>query len=183
MISVKKSPNMMSTTGRMPVIAAPSPRPTMPASEIGESITRAGPNSSTRPASTLNGWPASAMSSPMRKTVGSRRSSTARASLTACANVSSRVAVATGLGEDILGDLTRVRIPCVEGVRNGIRNLLLEPRAERRDGRFIADAGSQQLDRVSFGHPELFLFLLAVVRAVDVADVVPVIAIRGSEQE
>ena len=49
MTSVRKSPNMMSTTGRMPVIAAPTPMPVMPASEIGESITRAGPNSSTSP--------------------------------------------------------------------------------------------------------------------------------------
>ena len=31
---------MMSTTGRMPVMAAPTPMPAMPASEIGESITR-----------------------------------------------------------------------------------------------------------------------------------------------
>ena len=48
---------MMSTTGRMPVIAAPTPRPVMPASEIGESITRSVPNSSTSPDSTLNGVP------------------------------------------------------------------------------------------------------------------------------
>ena len=34
-----KSPNMMSTTGRIPVMAAPTPMPVMPASEIGESIT------------------------------------------------------------------------------------------------------------------------------------------------
>ena len=57
MISVRKSPNMMSTTGRMPVIAAPSPSPVIPASEIGESMTRSGPNSSTSPARTLNGVP------------------------------------------------------------------------------------------------------------------------------
>ena len=30
MISVRKSPNMMSTTGRRPVIAAPTPRPVKP---------------------------------------------------------------------------------------------------------------------------------------------------------
>src|SRR5919199_549230 len=57
MTSVMKSPNMMSTTGRMPVIAAPRPIPAMPASEIGESMIRSGPNSSTRPAMTLNGVP------------------------------------------------------------------------------------------------------------------------------
>ena len=74
---------MMSTTGRIPVIAAPSPIPVMPASEMGESSTRSGPNSSTSPDVTLNGVPASATSSPMRKTAGSRRSSSASASLTA----------------------------------------------------------------------------------------------------
>ena len=40
---------MMSTTGRIPVIAAPTPIPVIPASEIGESMMRSGPNSSTRP--------------------------------------------------------------------------------------------------------------------------------------
>ena len=40
MARVMKSPNMMSTTGRMPVMAAPTARPVKPASEIGESITR-----------------------------------------------------------------------------------------------------------------------------------------------
>ena len=36
----QKSPNMMSTTGRSPVIAAPTPMPVNPGSEIGVSITR-----------------------------------------------------------------------------------------------------------------------------------------------
>jgi len=40
------------------------PIPVKPASEIGVSITRSAPNSSTRPDSTLNGVPASATSSP-----------------------------------------------------------------------------------------------------------------------
>ena len=91
MTRVRKSPNMMSTTGRMPVIAAPTASPVMPASEIGESITRSGPNSATRPDSTLNGVPASATSSPITNTRSSRRSSSASASLTAWPNVSSRV--------------------------------------------------------------------------------------------
>ena len=94
MIKVRKSPNMMSTTGRIPVIAAPRPTPVIPGSEIGESITRSGPNSSTRPDSTLNGVPASATSSPMTNTVGSRRSSSRSASFTACDCVISRVAEA-----------------------------------------------------------------------------------------
>src|SRR5581483_187828 len=45
----------------------------------------------TRPARTLNGVPASATSSPMMKTVGSRRISSASASLIAWAKVISRV--------------------------------------------------------------------------------------------
>src|SRR5437879_10373142 len=101
MARVMKSPNMMSTTGRIPAMAAPTASPVMPASEMGESMTRAGPNSSTRPDSTLNGVPASATSSPMMNTVGSRRSSSASASFTACANVIS-------LSEDIFGHLARV---------------------------------------------------------------------------
>ena len=52
-----KSPNMMSTTGRKPVMAAPTARPVKPASEIGVSMTRSLPNSSTRPFTTLNGVP------------------------------------------------------------------------------------------------------------------------------
>ena len=40
---------MMSTTGRRPPIAAPTAAPTKPASEMGQSMTRSGPNSSARP--------------------------------------------------------------------------------------------------------------------------------------
>ena len=42
MVSPMKSPNMMSITGRMPVIAAPTAMPVKPASEIGVSSTRLG---------------------------------------------------------------------------------------------------------------------------------------------
>src|SRR5438445_506794 len=42
-------------------------------------MTRSLPNSSTSPVSTLKGWPASATSSPMRNTRGSRRISSASA--------------------------------------------------------------------------------------------------------
>src|SRR5256885_7783072 len=82
---------------------------------MGESGTRWGPTPSTSPDRTLNGVPASAMSSPIRKTRSSRRSSSASASLTACASVSSRVtAGAWTLDEDILGHLARFREGCVE---------------------------------------------------------------------
>src|SRR2546429_4958739 len=81
---------MMSTTGRSPVIAAPTPPPLTPASEIGVSSPRSRPNSSTNPDRTLNGVPASATSSPKMHTRLSRRISSASASRTACAKVNSR---------------------------------------------------------------------------------------------
>src|SRR4051812_41782404 len=63
---------MNSTIGRSPVMAAPMPMPEKPASEIGVSITRRGPNLSSIPSETLYAplyWPTS---SPMRKTFSSR---------------------------------------------------------------------------------------------------------------
>src|ERR671937_601693 len=190
MTSVMKSPNMMSTTGRIPVIAAPSARPAIPASEIGESMIRCGPNSSSSPDSTLNGVPASATSSPITKTLGSRRSSSASASLTACDSVSSRVscgAATAALGEDMLIDLRFVRILRREGeldarvdlplhvVRDalelrGVHALLSQPRAEQRD-------------RVSLRLPPLLLLLRAVVGAINVADVMAVIAVGLQDEE
>jgi hypothetical protein len=74
---------MMSTIGRIPVIAAPTPMPVKPASEMGVSMMRSLPNSSTSPLSTLKVVPASATSSPISTTFGSRRSSSAMASLMA----------------------------------------------------------------------------------------------------
>src|SRR5712691_3340677 len=56
---------------------------------------RSVPNSCTSPTSVLNGCPASATSSPMRNTRGSRRISSAIASFTASPYVSSRTAVST----------------------------------------------------------------------------------------
>src|SRR4029453_12014564 len=85
-----KSPNIISTTGRIPVMAAPTPMPLMPASDMGESITRFVPNSFARPESTLNGVPASATSSAMINTRRSRRISSANASLMAWPKVISR---------------------------------------------------------------------------------------------
>src|SRR5215211_4497847 len=147
---------MMSTTGRMPVIAAPSPIPVMPASEIGESRTRSVPNSSTSPEVTLKGVPASATSSPMRNTVGSRRSSSASASLTACASEISRVpscslGTVTSAGVDMLVDL--------------------------------AGIGERGLERVLGGSRHLCLVLRAVVGAVDVADVVAVVAVCLADEK
>src|SRR4051812_49476218 len=177
MISVTKSPNMMSTTGRIPVIAAPSARPVMPGSEIGESTTRSGPNSSTRPARTLNGVPASATSSPITNTVGSRRSSSRSASLTACAIVSSRVPGGASASEDMVRHLARVGERRAQRVLDGGRDLGLDLLPEPGHGLVVADPRRQQLDRVALRPPQLLLLLPAVVRAVDVADGVAVVAV------
>ena len=64
---------MISTTGRMPAIAAPMPEPTIAISEIGVLRTRSGPNSSSSPCVTAIEPPISAMSSPMMKTSSSCR--------------------------------------------------------------------------------------------------------------
>ena len=45
---------MISTTGRMPAIAAPMPAPTIAISEIGVLRTRSGPNSSSSPCVTAH---------------------------------------------------------------------------------------------------------------------------------
>src|SRR6266852_9076424 len=109
MVKVMKSPNVISTTGRRPVIAAPTATPVNPASEIGVSTTRLAPNSSTSPERTLKGVPASATSSPMMQTRESRRISSASASRTACANVSSRS------GIDVLLHFIDIRIGRSDG--------------------------------------------------------------------
>src|SRR6188768_2448062 len=89
MMIIRKSPNMMSTIGRIPAMAA-----------------------STRPTSTLKVVPASATSSPMRTTVGSRRISSAMASLMASPKVSSLIAVANS-GIDVLVHFAGVGVRAV----------------------------------------------------------------------
>ena len=72
-----------STTGRRPVMAAPTPMPTIVFSEIGVSRTRFSPNSSSRPAVTLKAPLKTPMSSPIRNTRSSRCISSRRAWLSA----------------------------------------------------------------------------------------------------
>src|SRR5437588_1298862 len=185
MTSVRKSPNMMSTTGRRPVIAAPTPRPVMPASEIGESTIRSVPNSSTRPASTLKGVPASATSSPITKTAGSRLNSSASASLTAWANVSVRVST---LSVDIVGHAAGVGEGCVEREGNTLRDLLAGAgcdRLQRVGGRevLLREPAPVQRERVALTAPQLFLVLRPVVRPVDVADVVAVVTVGVAQEK
>ena len=74
---------MSSTTGRSPVMAAPTPMPTIVFSEIGVSRTRFSPNSSSSPAVTLKAPLKTPMSSPMSMTRSSRSISSRSASLSA----------------------------------------------------------------------------------------------------
>src|SRR4051794_7005147 len=180
MTSVRKSPNIRSTTGRSPVIAAPTPRPVKPGSEIGVSTTRCVPNSSTRPLSTLNGVPASATSSPITKTSGSRRISSTNAALTAWAKVNS--------GIEILRDLRGIGERRVEReLQAGLdlrTRLVRDPDQVVRPGELLfLEPAAEDRERVAFAAPQLFLVLRAVVRAIDVADVVAVVAVRVREQE
>src|SRR5215471_3448962 len=176
MTSVEKSPNMMSTIGRIPVIAAPTAMPVKPASEIGVSSTRSLPNSSTSPVRTLNTVPASAMSSPHMKTRESRRISSAIASRTASPNVSSRVAVIAS-GIDILVHLIRRWIGSRRRKLHGsiyLRlNFFLDPVHLRAVREFLLDEPiAKQRNRITLGLPHLLFLFRAIVLAADVADMV-----------
>src|SRR5712672_1771688 len=163
-----KSPNMMSTTGRNPVIAAPTASPVKPASEIGLSRTLSLPNSSTRPDSTLKGVPASATSSPMMQTLASRRISSARASRIACAKVSSRSAIS---GIDVLLYFVDTRVGCCDGEVHGLLHFRFQfvmPTIER-DGvaEFLFDQPIPQIeDGIALRFPGLLFLLGAIVFAV-----------------
>src|SRR5579883_1386214 len=182
MTSVEKSPNMMSTTGLIPVIAAPTAIPVNPGSEIGVSRTRSGPNSSTSPVSTLKTVPASAMSSPQMNTVESRRISSESASRTASPKVNSRVS-----GINILIHLVDRRIWRVDRKLDRPLHFLfgffLDTIQRRAIREFFGDQPvGKNLDRVALGLPQLFFFLRAVVIALDVADMVTMEAIRVEHQ-
>src|SRR6266567_2367299 len=182
MVKVRKSPNMMSTTGRSPVMAAPTPTPVKPASEIGVSTTRSAPNSSTRPERTLKGVPASATSSPKMHTRESRRISSASASLTACANVSSRS------GINILLHLVNTGI----GRGNGVLHRRVHLRAtfggNLIEGPCIRETVRQQpvrvqLEGIPLGLPVLLFLFRAVVFAIDVAYVMTAVPVGIGLQE
>src|SRR5208283_1121081 len=185
MVNVMKSPNMMSTTGRMPVMAAPTASPVKPASEIGVSSTRSLPNSSNRPARTLKGVPASATSSPMMQTVLSRRISSASASRIACAKVISR---APASGIHVLAHFIDSRIRRRDCEVNGFLHLCLKLRLHSIQCGLIGELLLHQplskiRDRVPLRLPCLFFLFRAVIFAVDVAHVMSVIAIGIAEQE
>src|ERR1035438_7521359 len=182
MVRVMKSPNMMSTTGRRPVMAAPTATPVNPASEIGVSTTRFAPNSSTKPERTLKGVPASATSSPMMQTRESRRISSASASRTACANVSSRS------GIDVLLHLIQVGI----GRCNRELHRRLHDRAnfgrnsiKGRSVRMpLVDQPLRQHENgITLNLPELFFLFRAVVFAIDIADMMSAVTVGIALQE
>ena len=75
-----KSMNCISTTGRIPMCAAPAAAPTIAISEMGESITRDSPKRAISPSVTLNAPPNAPMSSPRQKTFSSRAISSNSAS-------------------------------------------------------------------------------------------------------
>src|SRR5712671_629520 len=181
MMFVRKSPNMMSTIGRRPAIAAPTPRPLNPASEIGVSMMRSLPNSSTSPVSTLNVVPASATSSPMRTTFGSRRISSAIASLIASPKLSSRTFVAVS-SIDVLGDPALVWIRRADRELDRGVHLRDELGLNRVEGRAVGDAIRHQpfaveRDGIALGDPFLLFGFRPIVGARDIADVMPVIAV------
>src|ERR1700686_4361242 len=185
MVKVTKSPNMMSTTGRNPVMAAPTASPVKPASEIGVSSSRSLPNSSNKPERTLKGVPASATSSPRMQTVASRRISSASASRIACANVSSRSPFS---GIHVLCHFIDGRVRRSHGEVDCLLHLGLEfslhPIQRRRVSEFLLNQPLPEIrDRIPLRLPKLFFLLGTVIFAVDVADVMSVIAIGIAEQE
>src|SRR5271163_1686159 len=185
MVSVRKSPNMISITGRIPVIAAPTPTPVKPASEIGVSITRETPNSCTKPDNTLKGVPASATSSPSMHTRASRRISSASASLTAWAKVNSRCAVS---GIYVLCHFIDGGIRRSDGEIYGGGHLLTHLFADDVKRLGIREAVAEQpvgenFQRIAVGLPLLFFLLGTVVFAIDVADVMPGVAVGVADQE
>src|SRR5580658_4290721 len=185
MVSVMKSPNMMSTTGRRPVIAAPTPTPVNPASEIGVSTTREVPNSSTRPESTLNGVPASATSSPMMNTRESRRISSASASRTASAKVISRI---PGSGIDVLVNFVHTRVWRGDGKFDGLIHFGSEFGVDGAKGvrvsvLLVRKPLGEILDRIALRQPLLLFFFRTVIFPIDVADVMPAVTVSIAEQK
>src|SRR5580693_495069 len=184
-VSVRKSPNIISTTGRKPVMAAPTPTPVKPASEMGVSITRSAPNSSTSPDNTLNGVPASATSSPKMQTRESLRISSASASRTACAKVNSR-SRASGINVllhfvDSWVRRRQSKIHCRFHLRAHLGLNALKCGGVRK---FFGHQRSREiLDWIALGLPLVLFSFRAVILAVDVAHVVSREAIRIAQKK
>src|SRR5258706_11028031 len=176
---------MMSTTGRIPVIAAPTATPVNPASEIGVSMTRDFPNSSTSPDKSLNEVPASATSSPIRHTVGSRRISSANASRTASPSDNSRTATS---GINVLLHFVQARILSFDRKFDRRINLNLGSRLNFIEFRFVreflpGEPIGKNFDGIAFSHPALFFGLGAIIFAVHVADMMALIPVRVAQKK
>src|SRR5262249_26337025 len=143
------------------------------------------PNSSTRPESTLKGVPASATSSPMMQTFGSRRISSLSASRTAWAKVNSRSATS---GIDVLFHLIGSWIWSLHCEFHRFVHLsdqfsfdllqliLLSDFVRRHPVRQI-------LNRISFCLPALFFGLSPVIFAIDVDDMVTAVPVSVCQDE
>src|SRR5215831_6165152 len=142
--TAKKSLNMISATGRRPVMAAPMAAPRMACSLMGVSRTRCGPNSSSRPTVALNTPPAAATSSPRNTTRSSRRISCAIPRATA-----SRYVTVTILPP------SRCAVP--EAPTRALR--LVAPEARQPAGREPTSLDHRQhrpdRNRLVGGHPDL----------------------------
>ena len=109
---VTKSENWNSSTGFMPVIAAPTAAPAIPSSLIGVSITRSVPKRWNRSPDTPNAPPYTPTSSPNRKTRSSASIACASAFADRLAYDSSRVRLPgrqAQLGIDVAGQLRQDR--------------------------------------------------------------------------
>src|SRR5579862_108968 len=170
---VRKSSYMISTTGRMPCIAAPIPAPTIAISEIGVLRTRSAPNSSRRPWVTPIEPPISAMSSPMMKTSSSARIAVASASRTASRYESSGIDVL----QRVLGLWVGAVLRELDRRLDDLAHLVSERLPFRvRD----AEASAQPGDRIALG--SLLAVLLRAIH-LGVTDVVPVHARRFDVEE
>src|SRR3990172_6622835 len=126
------------------MMAAPQAAPAKPDSEIGVSMTRSSPNSSMNPLVTLKAPPKTPMSSPMRKTLGSRRISSRSAWLMASRYVTTGIRGTRAAGwagvpsrrsrrEESLGHRLRLRIGKLFRVLDGLLHDLFALFVDRFD--------------------------------------------------
>src|ERR1039458_361580 len=104
-----KSLNMISSTGRIPPIAAPTAAAVIPCSAIAVSRTRSAPNSANSPWVTLNTPPGAPISYPIRKTRSSSLIASRRADRMASAKLTVRDSLVVSTDVDKFLDLLGIR--------------------------------------------------------------------------
>src|SRR6202140_62921 len=180
-----KSTNAISTTGRIPAMAAPVAMPMNPVSEIGVSMIRSVPNSSAMPIVVPNTPPSLAMSSPIKNMFGCLRISLITASRPARAMVSVRSAfdapvsallctmIALPLRVQPLERLLRRRIFAVAAKAHPFVTLLLPTRFEF--GHLVGRQHRLGQQPLPIGRHRVFHRLALRIRAIAtaVADEVP----------